>query len=144
MQSCYICDLFWDFCGSRLPIGPKKSRFSGSTPSNGLGNGLAPSKSLSQVPYEKTGKLVILCTWVSVFSPRCCQKGRSREREEVNNIESLCFTRDQIFKIVLACFYQHNHNNFRSYLKSNTQNIFCLFLPVCKLGCGMQSGGSGC
>jgi hypothetical protein len=52
--------------------GPKKSRFSGPTPSNAPRNDVAPLKIITYRAIKTTGTLVVLCTQVLLCSVVVC------------------------------------------------------------------------
>ncbi len=55
--------------------GPKKSRFSGSTPSNAPRNDVAPLKTIKYKRHKKTGTWVVLCTWMLLLCVVVCNGG---------------------------------------------------------------------
>jgi hypothetical protein len=67
--------LFWAqmALASLVPFqGPKKSRFSGPTPSNAPSNDVAPLKIITYQAIKTTGTLVVLCTRVLLCSVVVC------------------------------------------------------------------------
>jgi hypothetical protein len=58
--------------GSETFLGPKKSRFSGPTPSNAPSNDVAPLKIITYRAIKTTGTLVVLCTRVLLCSVVVC------------------------------------------------------------------------
>jgi hypothetical protein len=66
--------LFWALkCECHL--GPKKSRFSGPTPSNAPSKDVAPLKIIKYRAIKTTGTLVFLCTRVLLCSVVVCKRG---------------------------------------------------------------------